>query len=450
MATTTTLNLISKQTVGADGASSVTFSNIPQTYTDLVVKISARTTSGSAGGYQTFIRLNGDSSTSSYSWRNLLGLGASTVSQNSTTDPGMRIFMSSSSGDTASTFGNGEIVIANYTSSNKKSLSADSVSENNATSATADLAAGLWNGTSAVTSVTLYPDSSSFAQYSTFYLYGVSNSSTQNASVPYASGGDVITTDGTYWYHAFKSSGTFTPLKALSCDVLVVAGGGGSDGSSSYYSAGGGGAGGLVYTASQSFASGTAYTATIGAGGNNTNGSNSNLTGGSLSLTAAVGGGKGGNASPSNGGNGGSGGGAGSNANAARSGGSATSGQGYAGGAGNSSGLYRSGGGGGAGGAGGDAQVLGDTGPGGVGSSTYSSWLSATSLGQKVSTTYYIAGGGSGTGGSGASGGYGGGGGSDGTNGTNGTANTGGGGGGSGTSSGSIGGSGVIIVRYAV
>ena len=54
---TTTLSLIGKQTVGADGASSVTFSNIPQTYTDLVVKFSTRAT---AGNPELSIRFNGD------------------------------------------------------------------------------------------------------------------------------------------------------------------------------------------------------------------------------------------------------------------------------------------------------------------------------------------------------------------------------------------------------
>jgi hypothetical protein len=56
----------------------------------------------------------------------------------------------------------------------------------------------------------------SFVQYSTFYLYGVAALGTTPAIVPYATGGDTIMTDGTYWYHTFVSSGTFTPAKALS------------------------------------------------------------------------------------------------------------------------------------------------------------------------------------------------------------------------------------------
>jgi hypothetical protein len=52
-------------------------------------------------------------------------------------------------------------------------------------------------------------------------------------------------TDGTYWYHTFVSSGTFTPQKAISCDYLVVAGGGGGGQDDN---GAGGGAGGLRCT----------------------------------------------------------------------------------------------------------------------------------------------------------------------------------------------------------
>jgi hypothetical protein len=101
-------------------------------------------------------------------------------------------------------------------------------------------------------------------QYSTFYLYGVSKLGTTPAIVPYATGGDTIMTDGTYWYHAFTSSGTFTPTKGLSCDVLVVAGGGAGG---AELIGGGGGAGGRYCISAQSLASGTGYTVTVGAGG---------------------------------------------------------------------------------------------------------------------------------------------------------------------------------------
>jgi hypothetical protein len=77
---------------------------------------------------------------------------------------------------TASTFANNEVTIPNYTSSNFKSYSVDSVTENNATQAYAIFVAGLWSNTAAITSITLGLSSANFVQYSTAYLYGIKNS----------------------------------------------------------------------------------------------------------------------------------------------------------------------------------------------------------------------------------------------------------------------------------
>jgi hypothetical protein len=58
-------------------------------------------------------------------------------------------------------------------------MSADAVSENNATSAIATLGAYLWNPATqaAITSIAIYPyNGTVFRQYSSFYLYGIKNS----------------------------------------------------------------------------------------------------------------------------------------------------------------------------------------------------------------------------------------------------------------------------------
>ena len=170
----TTFVKIATVTVGAGGASTIDFSSIVGTYTDLCVKLSMRVNAGS-GGYQTYVRFNSDSG-ANYNWRNLLGTGSSAVSQNTSGDTGMRITMSNSSGDTASTFSNSELYIPNYAGSTAKSVSADGVSENNATAATADLAAGLWTGTAAITAISIFASGANFVQYSTATLYGISKS----------------------------------------------------------------------------------------------------------------------------------------------------------------------------------------------------------------------------------------------------------------------------------
>lgn len=163
-----TYTLIASSTVGSSGVASVTFSSIPSTYTDLVLKISTRTNrSAATDGLE--IRLNG--ATTNHSGRRLTGDGstiASSVSAYGNTDGNTA---------TASTFGNAEVYIPNYASSNYKSFSMDTVSENNATTSGMTLNANLWSQTTAVSSIGIFmSDGTLFNQYSTFYLYGIKNS----------------------------------------------------------------------------------------------------------------------------------------------------------------------------------------------------------------------------------------------------------------------------------
>ena len=452
--------LIERITVGAAGASSVTFNNIPQTgYTDLLIKTSIRAnnSSGSQGWYDSQITFNGISS--GYTIKALYGNGSSAASFSDTV-----IYDDLASSATPNyTFSNSEIYIPNYTSSNAKSISIDSVTENNATSSKAGLYAGLWSytGNPAINKVTITGlNSSIFQQYSTFSLYALAAVGTTPTKAPKAIGGDIIQTDGTYWYHAFLSSGSFTPQTALSCDVLVVAGGGG--GGYGISSNGGGGAGGVFVASAQSLTANTANTVTIGAGGTNGASGGNSLFG---SLTTAVGGGAGANSNIL-GTNGGSGGGGGYGFAGGSSTQTSTGGTGYgnAGGTGkNNSGAGSAGGGGGGAGAAGTSpadNANNPTGGAGINSISWSGGTlssALTVLGLGVSG--YIAGGGAGgqsgttTNNAGGAGGGGAGGSTSTTTGTAGVANTGSGGGGAGNNNtngaGGAGGSGLVIVRYA-
>ena len=454
-------------------AASVTFSNIPQTgYTDLKVVLSIRNSASSAQSLG--IKFNG--STSGYSTRWILGNGSAASSGSDTASP-MAIAYDALIGDnTANTFSSVDIYIPNYTSSNYKSVSSDSVSENNATAANASMFAGLWSNTAAINSIEFLSYSGSgqaFTANSTFSLYGLAAVGTTPAIAPKASGGNVIATDGTYWYHAFLASGTFTPQTGLTCDVLVVAGGGGGG----RIVSGGGGAGGLLTFASESLTAAN-YTVTVGAGGAGfaTSGFGAGSTGSNSqfgALTTCSGGAGGSNSGAGLSGGSGSG---GAGTGGTNAGGSASpSGQGNAGGTGiNASGKAASGGGGGAGAVG----VTGTTslaGAGGIGatSSLIDSMGSATGYGELSGGDYYFAGGGGGgwssaggtisNRGAGGIGGGGAGGYTDATAaldyaGIAGSNNSGGGGGGApndytGANSntyGKNGGSGIIIVRYAI
>lgn len=161
--------LIASTTVGSGGASSIDFTSIPSTYTDLVLLGSTRDTSDSYVEMQ----LNGDTNSANYSCRFIRGNGTNAASASGSYN---RVGVSPSTSYTASTFGNLSLYIPNYAGSNQKSSSADGVSENNATFATAGLFANLWTGTAAITSIKIYPSTGSFVQYSSAYLYGISKS----------------------------------------------------------------------------------------------------------------------------------------------------------------------------------------------------------------------------------------------------------------------------------
>ena len=167
-----TFVLIEKYTVGAGGVSSVTLGSggtIPQTYTDLVVKCSVR---GSTGSFPS-LRIKANGATTNYSSRRLYGDGTSAASDTPTTPAYWVQAPITSASETANTFANSEYVIPNYTGSNYKSISFDSVAENNATATYTMLVAGLWSSTSAITSLDFFLSSGNLAQYSTFYLYGI-------------------------------------------------------------------------------------------------------------------------------------------------------------------------------------------------------------------------------------------------------------------------------------
>jgi hypothetical protein len=148
-----TFTLIASSTVGSGGASAITFSSIPGTYTDIVVKLSVRSDRASVGP-SIGVKING--STSDLTSRILSGSGAA-ASSASYSDAYI-----------------GDATGANATGSTNKSYSADSAGENNATTAYLTLSAGLWSQTSAITSLEFYDRGvGNFVQYSTAYLYGI-------------------------------------------------------------------------------------------------------------------------------------------------------------------------------------------------------------------------------------------------------------------------------------
>jgi hypothetical protein len=447
-----TYTLIQKTTLNASAAS-ITFSSIPQTFTDLVVKVSLKTTRTT--DYVDDFRLTFNGSSTGYSFKGVANYNGTVRSDQNASASYIyaNAATASHASQTPNTFCNSEIYVPNYTSANNKSVSIDSTTEQNGTQIWQNLQAALWSNSAAINSITLVPDvAANFVQYSSVSLYGVAKYGVTPASSPKATGGDIITNDGTYWIHQFLNSGTFTPSQTLSCDYLVVAGGGGGGGTGggSSRSGAGGGAGGLRSTVTATGGGGTletslsvtaqTYAVTVGAGGAvSTSGSNS-----IFSTITSTGGGRGGFTDGSTkyaGLAGGSGGGGCGGFGIGGPVGAGTNNQGFGGVTG---GISFSGTGGGAGAIGGEGSGnIGATGGAGV----------ATSI-TGTSVTRAGGGGGGGISGGGAGGAGGGGAGGGGSAGSAGTINTGGGGGGSATTGagdpGGAGGSGIVIIRYAM
>jgi hypothetical protein len=213
----------------------IQFNSIPQDFTDLYVSISGRSDRTSDARDELFVQFNGDTA-SSYTSRTFRGSGSEAGSIATTTNGITRINLPSAT-TTSNTFGNGSIYILNYNSNVAKSISIVSVMENNATFSFQEIVAGLWNNTSPITRMAVFPEVGNFTAGSTISLYGVMRGS-DGVTLPAATGG-IVTTSGGYTIHTFNTSGSFTAFRPLQCEYLVIAGGGGGA-----VANGGGGAGG--------------------------------------------------------------------------------------------------------------------------------------------------------------------------------------------------------------
>ena len=171
-----TYTLISSNVL-TSSAASVTLSAIPSTYTDLVVRFSARTDQTGSIWSQVWLRFNG-SSAANYSYTFVRGNGAAASSSSDLNDVKIVLAQGANAVDsTSNTFSSGEIYIPNYAGTANKPISGFTAQETNATTAFIAATAGLRSVTDAITSVTLLLDSTfQYVSGSSFYLYGIKNS----------------------------------------------------------------------------------------------------------------------------------------------------------------------------------------------------------------------------------------------------------------------------------
>jgi hypothetical protein len=165
------MKLIESKTL-ATAAASIEFTSIPQTYTDLVVLISSRAAdTGSNGRRDLRVTINGLST--GYTGRELRGFDSAAVGSTTSSSTYWDMMRMPDNTATASTFGSAILYFPNYFTTGAKSVSMDSVSENNSsTSYYLSIAGGLQSNTSAITSVA-FANGTTMAIGTTASLYGI-------------------------------------------------------------------------------------------------------------------------------------------------------------------------------------------------------------------------------------------------------------------------------------
>lgn len=174
------LTLISTTTIGAGGASSITFDSIPSTYDDLVVKYSVK----NGDNYSTLLLqmyVNGTTLTNYYKTRTLYTTTPSTKTTftGSTESNAIIGFLPTGQGtQNANCFGIGNIEIPKYATVREKTVVSEWAFANNTTAAQHGMSVSNWSGTAAITSLIFKMQYNlNFVQYSTISLYGRTNGS---------------------------------------------------------------------------------------------------------------------------------------------------------------------------------------------------------------------------------------------------------------------------------
>jgi hypothetical protein len=168
------MKLISTTTVGGY-AGSIVFSGVPQTGDDLLVLFSLHDEMNNEV-VDLSVSFNGSTSTYKY----LLGNGSSISNGSNTNNYPLGVTPGNSAG--TATFSNGQIYIANYKNSGRKTGFIDSVTENNASYAGIQMTSILTTTTSAITTITLGA-TNVFTSGSTASLYTISTDGATGANV---------------------------------------------------------------------------------------------------------------------------------------------------------------------------------------------------------------------------------------------------------------------------
>lgn len=176
---------IATVTVGSGGASSITFSSIPSTYTHLQIRILAQSNRAVYGIDDMTINFNSDTG-NNYAVHNLYGDGASAGASEGTSTNKIETFRTLGT-STGGSYGINVLDILDYANTNKYKTTRilGGVDFNGVIAGyggAINLNSGLWQNTSAITSIVLALSAGTlFTQYSSFTLYGIQTSNATGA-----------------------------------------------------------------------------------------------------------------------------------------------------------------------------------------------------------------------------------------------------------------------------
>lgn len=152
-------------------ASSVAFSGIPNGYKHIELRYFARGTA--AGQTYALVSANENTSTSNYTAHDLFSNGTSALASHYGGQSGFAIQKFPGTTSTSGIFGAGILTILDYASTDKYKTGRCLGGQDSSGAGEIDFVSSLWLSTSAITSLSIVPSSGSFAQYSSFALYGV-------------------------------------------------------------------------------------------------------------------------------------------------------------------------------------------------------------------------------------------------------------------------------------
>ena len=158
-------------TVGSGGASTITFSSIPATYTHLQIRGISRNT-GANSDATSYFNFNSDSA-SNYTIHYLQGNGSSGSATGIAPAGGSWFTDTPGTSTSSNIFATSVIDILDYANTNKFKVFRSLTGYDANGSGKVSLYSGLWRSTSAINSIVLVQNAGNFAQNSQFALYGI-------------------------------------------------------------------------------------------------------------------------------------------------------------------------------------------------------------------------------------------------------------------------------------